>query len=206
MNRLLLNGVYHSDTLMTLLNYGIKDLSFDLRPQSKNLVTFKDLHHFLIHFPLENFFLTFGNDKVEIVKSYLDLLKDNPNYKVIIRDNNDYDFFKNLKKPFYWMFDPEADWKAILSLSTAVGVLLPLSFQNIYKNMADLWLLIEDRKLDVFIHAKNFEEARFINMIESLQVSIDLTDEIEVSYRQVDLTKLKSLKIWRMLNENSTGQ
>lgn len=205
MNRLLIHGVFHLSTLHILKNMGVRDVSFDIRPQSLNFVPTKDLK-LLIDNAFDRSFLTFADEKIETIKSYLNLLGDRPNLRLIIRDNVNYSFFRNLNEPFFWMFDPAGDWRAILSLDYAQGILLPLKFQNIYKNMADLWHLIEEKKLDVFIHTSSFEEARFINLNENVQISIDMTSEVESSYRQVDEGKLKSLMIWRKVNEDFTGQ
>lgn len=205
MKSLLIHGCYDPVTLETLKNLGIKEFSFDLRGRSPNLIPFKDLRNFVGNTNAEKIFLTFENDQKETIESSLDLLKAS-SAMLILRDKQTLEFYQSLSSPFYWVFNPEADWKNILALSWTQGVLLPLKWQGFYQKNPELWEIIEKRNSDVYLHAESFEETVFLNHSHEFKLSIDLTQEVESSYRMIDQDKLKRMKIWRRLNENSVGQ
>ena len=207
MNGLLIHGCYDLKTLETLKDNHIKKFSFDLRPRSQNLITFRDISKLLSKLSTEQIFLTFANDQKETIHSYLGLLRNEPfNFTLIFRDNQTADFYQSVNLPFYWMFDPDGDWKSILNLPNAKGVLLPLKYRSLYQGLPDLWNLIEIQNLDVFLHAETFEETLFLNLGQEIKVSIDLSPEVEASYRSIDQEKLKKMKIWRRFNENPARQ
>ena len=200
MNSLLIHGVYDSQTFMTLKDKGIREFSFDLRGRSLNLITFSELQKILKSLSTEKVFLTFENDKKETIDSYLNLLKNSAvTISLIFRDHLDVSYYKLIDQSFYWMFHPEGDWKGILSLKNCKGILLPLKFQSEYQNNPELWHLIETKELDVYLHAETFEETIFITNSQDINLSVDLSSEVEQSYRKVDQTKLTNLKIWRRL-------
>lgn len=207
MNSLLIHGCYDSKTLDTLKNLGAKELAFDLRGRSANLVPFRDLQNLLKSTTLERVFLTFENDKAETILSFLNLLKNEPiQFNLIFRDHLASEFYAKLSAPFFWMFHPEGDWKGILSLPNLKGVILPVKWQNAYQTLPEFWELIDRKHHEVYLHAENFEEALSFNLEKEIKLSLDLTSEVETSYRQVDQEKLKKMKIWRRLNENTTRQ
>lgn len=206
MNSLLVHGCYDSKTLETLKNLGTKELAFDLRGRSSNLITFKELNVLLSKLSTERVFLTFGDDRIETIKSFLNLLKNEPfTFTLIFRDHLNYEFYKELGLPFYWMFHPEGDWKSILALPNAKGVLLPIKLQTHYQRIHELWDVIDQRNLDVYLHADTFEETSFLNLGQEIKLSLDLSPEVEKSFRHVDQDKLKTMKIWRRY-ESSAGQ
>ncbi len=207
MNSLLIHGCYDSKTLDTLKNLGTKEIAFDLRGRSANLVPFKDLQKLLKLTTLERVFLTFENDRKETILSFLNLLKNEATqFNLIFRDHLAAEFYQEIALPFFWMFNPEGDWKGILSLPNVKGVILPLKWQNAYQSLPQFWELIDRKHLEVYLHAENCEEALSLNLQHDIKLSIDLTSEVESSYRSVDQEKLKKMKIWRRLNENITRQ
>lgn len=104
------------------------------------------------------------------------------------------------------MFQPESDWQQILELPKCEGVLLPLKWQSDYFQLAELWNIIERRNLKFFLHADNFSQASLLSNHLEVEVSLDLTSEVESSYRLVDQEKLRKIKFWRTHHENSAGQ
>jgi hypothetical protein len=207
MCRLLIHGVYDSTTIQTLKNLGIKSFSFDLRGKSYNLVRLRDLQTSIQQLKNEDIFLTFDDDKKETIMAFLDILKsDSAKIKIIFRSNQTSQYFEEIGQDFYWMFHPDLDWKSILSLKNAKGVILPICFQKFYQQYLGFWKLVEEKHLDVFVHADNFEQCLEMNLSSEVKMSIDLTNEVEKSYRVVDQDKLKKMKIWSKLNENSSGQ
>ena len=207
MNSLLIHGCYDSKTLDTLKDHGIKNFSFDLRGRSLNLVPFRELQNLLGKLTTERVFLTFEDDKKETITSFLNLLSNEPFvFTLILRDARDVSFYRNLGVPFYWMFNPDAEWEEILKVTELKGILLPLKYQLLYHKLPELWENIDSRNLDVFLHAETFEETMFIKLSDEIKISIDLSQEVEKSFRTVDQDKLQNMKIWRHLNENSAGQ
>ena len=207
MKRLLIHGCYDNQTLDTLKDTGVQNFAFDLRGRSTSMVPFKDLQNLLIKLNTEKVFLTFENDKKETIHSFLDLLNNQSfNFTLIFRDFREASFYHELGLPFYWMFNPEGKWEEIIELPNLKGILLPLKFQLLYHKLPELWDVIDSRNLDIFLHAETFEETSFINLSEEIKLSIDMSAEVEKSYRNVDHEKLKNLKIWRRFNESSAGQ
>jgi hypothetical protein len=204
MNSPLIHGCYDSKTLDTLRSIGVKEFSFDLRGRSTNLVTFKALLSILEKLTTEKIFLTFQDDRKEIISSFLNLLQDRPfTYTLVFRDHKEPEFYRDLGRPFYWFWNPEGDWKSILTLPNLQGIILPIKYQTHYQSLAPLWNLIDEHQLDVYLHAENFEEALFLRIDSDIKFSLDLTSEVETSYRSIDQDKLKGMKIWRKLDENS---
>jgi hypothetical protein len=207
MNSLLIHGCYDLETLETLKELKIKKFSFDLRPRSFNLVTYKDFSKLLAKLSTQQVFVTFENDKKETVLSYLSLLRNEPfTLTLIFRDCRPSSYYQEINYPFYWMFTPEGDWQSILTLPNIKGVLLPLKWQGLYQKLPELWNLIEKESLDVYLHADNFEQSLFVNVGVEIKMSVDLTHEIESGYRVVDQEKLRKMKIWRRFNENTARQ
>lgn len=207
MNSLLIHGCYDLKTLETLKKYGTKELAFDLRGRSSNLITYKDLLILLGNLTTERVFLTFGGDRKETILSYLNLLKNEPfSFTLIFRDHLDAKFYSDLGLPFYWMYHPEGDWQSIMNLPNAKGVLLPIKMQSHFQRLHQLWDFVDHRNLDVYLHAETFEETLFLNLGQEIKLSLDLSPEVEKDFRTIDQEKLKSMKIWRRLNENFAGQ
>lgn len=204
---LLINGVYDLDTFEVLRARNIQDFAFDLRGRSSNLITFKDLQTILTKMTTQKVYLTFENDKKETVLSFLNLLGTKANaVTLIFRDHLDASFYQDLNRPFYWMFSPEGDWKKILSLDKCQGTLLPVRFQTHFHKLPELWNLFDEKNLDVFLHAETFEQTVFMNLGKEIKLSLDLSPEVEKSYRNIDHEKLLNMKIWRSFDEASSGQ
>jgi len=204
MSSLLIHGCYDPITLKTLKDLKVKEFAFDLRPRSLNFIPLNMLKSLIALLSDEKIFLVFENDKEATVASVLDLLKQaGKTFYVIFRDLQDADFYHQTEIPFYWMFHPAADWKSILASKKLQGIFLPLKWQDDYQTYPELWKMIEEKHLDVFLHGENFEEALIPDVDIGLKLSIDLTPEVESQYRQVDQKKLKDMKIWRKLYESS---
>jgi hypothetical protein len=207
MNTLLIHGCYDSKTLKTLKDSGTREFAFDLRARSSQLIPYKDLKNLLKEITGERIFLSFQNDRHETVNSYLNLLKDEPfKFIPLFRDSQNAEFYKSISAPFFWMFNPEGDWNSILKLSQIRGILLPVKWQMIYQNLPSFWSLIDEKRLEVYLHVDNFEETAGLSMEDGVKLSIDLTSELEIEFRKIDQEKLKNMKIWRKIDENSAGQ
>lgn len=203
MNSLLIHGCYDPETLKTLKDLKVKEFAFDLRARSLNFIPLKTLGSLLDLLTDEKVYLVFENDTHTTITSTLDILKhEGKSFTGIFRDLQSGEFYHKLGIPFLWMFHPAGDWKSILLAEKIQGILLPLKWQDDYHKYPDLWKLIEDKHLEVYLHAENFEEALIPNVDLALNLSVDLSQEVEFQYRVIDQNKLKEMKIWRKLNEN----
>lgn len=203
MKTLLVNGCYDLTTLKNLVSLGAVEFSFDLRSTSTNLIPYHQLLILLKEIHSSQIYLTFENDKKETILSFLNLLKNWPfQFELIFRDVQPLEYYQALGEPFYWMFQPAGDWRGILNLDNLKGIFLPLKWLQDYEQMDELWRLIDVRNLQVYLHADTFSEALHLKLSDDLNLSIDLTREIEKSYRVIDQDRLKNLKFWRKLNES----
>jgi hypothetical protein len=207
MKSLLVHGCYDESTFQTLTTLGVENFAFDLRAKSTNLVTFKNLKEILSISSFQTQILVFENDTRETILSFLDLLKDTEKSFILeFRDCRESDFYTSLGQPFIWYFRPEGDWEKILSSQLCQGMILPLKYQTLYQDLPHLWNLIDEKEIPIWLHAENFSEATFFEDKKSIQPSLDLTSEIQLSYRSIDQTRLSTMKLWRKLNESSAGQ
>lgn len=207
MKGLLVHGCYDQTTFQTLTTLGVDNFAFDLRAKSLNLVTFKNLKEILSLSKFQTHTLIFEEDTRETILSFLDLLKTSGKSFVLeFRDNRNSAFYSSFGKPYLWYFRPDGDWENILASDLCEGIILPLKYQDLYRDLPHLWTVLEENEIPVWLHAENFHEAEFFENKKSIQPSLDLTSEIQVSYRNVDQTRLSTLKLWRKLNESSAGQ
>lgn len=204
MTPVLVHGCFDLQTLETLKGLGVRAFAFDLRPESLNLVTIRDLKKCLKILSTEEVFLTVGNESQATIDSVLDLLKETAlKFTLLFRGDMKANNFVAIERSFFWMFNPDAEWKKILRSPRAKGVFLPLKFQQEYHRLPELWSIIEEYNLEVFLHAESFQEGLFLNLKQGMNLSIDLSKEVEKTYRNIDQTLLRSMKIWSRLNEHT---
>ncbi len=134
MKLLLVNGIYDESTLETLVANGVVNFGFDLRAKSPNLIPFHKLNQMLLNLKDKNIFLQFENDLKTTVLSFLNLLESHQRkFNLLFRDAQDPIYYEKLQLPFYWMFDPAADYRAMLALDGIKGLFLPLNGSMIIK-------------------------------------------------------------------------
>ena len=186
MGTLVLNGIYDLDLLRTLKTPTMK-WGADLRGKSSQLVTFKDLKTVAHELQEENeMMLILEDESPETVFSFIDLIK-KENFKVPwllqFRDIRPASFYQQFQFPFSWRFNPEGDWREIISLPHLQNILLPVEFADHLTE--DFWAVVDQRNLQIYLHFNHFEEFfRFKNLNKDLSLSIDLTSEVELSYRK----------------------
>jgi len=202
MNFLLVNGIYDSTTLRTLKDLGVEYFGFDLRARSPNLIPYSQLNLCLTEIRDAKVILNFENDLSATVLSFLNLLGPHKrNFELLFRDRQPASYYENINKDFYWMFHPEGDWNSILELKTLKGLFLPLKWQMQYQNIPKLWEIVENRKLEIFIHADSFSEIGKASTLEDINLCVDLGNEVEASYRSIDQVRLSRMRIWKGKNE-----
>lgn len=203
----LVHGCYDPTTFATLQSLGIEAFAFDLRVRSANLVPYRILRDMLTSYRGEEIVLIFGEDSPSTVRSFLDLLKDTGKKLTLeFRDTQAPEYYQNLRQDFYWYFDPRGEWRRILAIPHCQGVILPLRYRELYRDLPELWAMIEDNSLSLWLHAETFAEAEFFDGTHTAPASIDLSTDVHHAYRSVDQAGLRSQKLWRKLNENSAGQ
>jgi hypothetical protein len=205
MNFLLVNGIYDETTLKTLQDLGVEYFGFDLRGRSSNLIPFTRLNLCLNQVKDAKVILSFENDLSSTVLSFINLLEPHKrNFSLLFRDHQPASYYENINKDFYWMFHPDGDWQSILQLKTLKGLFLPLKWQMQYQNIPKLWEIVENRKLEIFIHADSFSEIGKASTLEDINLSVDLGNEVESSYRSIDQARLSRMRIWKGKNETFT--
>jgi hypothetical protein len=198
MEQILVNGVYDEVTLQTLLSNGITGIGFDLRSRSSDLITFKQLKHLLANYSISKKILIFENEKAEVIHSSLDLLKQfSKSFILEFRDYLPASWYAQFNFPFYWMFNPHADWKAIVQNEMMIGILLPLEWQGHYQALPELWEVIEQRHLEIYLHANNFAEAEKLKNNVKVNISVDLTGQFLKGPRFIDQERLQQHVFWR---------
>jgi len=207
MKGLLVHGCYDQATFRTLEELGVDQFAFDLRARSTHLVTFKALNEIISGSRFSRAVLVFADDSKETVLSYLDLLKGTgKSFLLEFRDKRPAEFYESVGLPYLWYFSPDADWKSILSSPKCEGIILPLRHQSLYHNLPHLWTILEEKHVPVYLHAETFEEASFFEGKDDILASLDLSDEVQISYRNVDQLRLRTMKLWRKLNESPARQ
>jgi hypothetical protein len=198
MHEILIHGVFEEATLETLFSKGVRQIGFDLRPRSSELITFKQLKYLLGRHKFSKKILMFADEKPEVILSSLDLLKDfGRDFLLEFRDQQTAAWYRQLNYPFLWMFHPYADWEGILESDMLMGILLPLEWRSHYQALPRLWELIEQRHLDVYLHANNFAEAEELKNNNSVSLSLDLAGEFLNGPRSIDQERLSNHLLWR---------
>ncbi len=196
MKSLLVHGCYDRPTFQTLRSLGVTEFAFDLRARSSNLIPFSELRNLLPLIGVSTPVLIFENDLPTTISSFLDLLKDHPVAPLLeMRDRLPSTFYHSLHHPFLWMFHPEGEWREILRLPNCRGVLLPLKHQAHYATLPELWDLLDRNQLRIFLHAETLSEMQQLKSKSEVELSLDLTSEIELSFRRVDQERLKSIAL-----------
>jgi len=169
-----------------------------MRPQSPNLVTFGELKKILSGRVLERAILVFENEKLSTIVSAVDLLRDSgTRLELEFRDSQSSQYYELTKLPFFWVWRPEGDWRNILELSNLKGIILPTKSRSSLMD-AEFWDLLQKKSVEVYIHADSLAEAEALALDPELSLSLDLSRDIETSYRKVDLEKLRNHKLWSL--------
>lgn len=204
---LLIHGVFDAQTLKTVQQLNCQRIGFDLRAKSLNLVPFHVLKTLIPLFTWHKNYLIFENDKDSTVASFLSLLGEDKNkFELEFRDSLPVTFYDSFDHPFSWFFHPEGDWQNILRSPRLKAIILPVKYQGLYKNMPKLWDVVGQRNLQVILHADSFKELELYVREKNLTLSVDLGNEMEMGFRQIDHSRLFNLRLWRMNNEITIGQ
>lgn len=203
MKSLLVHGCYDQQTFQTLNSLGVRQFGFDLRPRSSQLIRMEDLKLILNGLITEEVVLIFENDLPATIFSVLDLLKEFPHKFILeFRDALGSEIYRQIDHDFYWVFQPDVDWKSILSLPRAKGVLLPTGLQEHYQR-SELWRFFDEKNLRIILQTKGLEEASVLALTPGVELGVDLDAEWESEYRKVDQERLRKNKLWSYLNEGS---
>lgn len=196
MDSIIVHGCYDQDTFTTLRHLGIKKLGFDLRVTSTQFIKTRDLSYFMDQLHEEKAYFIFEDETPAVIDSYLDILKKHED-KIILefRDNKNYRYYHSLQRDFVWMFRLDSDWRGILSCKNLKGVILPLEHKEFYRQSLELWNMIEEFQIEVYLHSKISSELRS-HQEHGILMSYDLGAEVENSYRSINQQNLKNLKIW----------
>lgn len=204
---LLIHGVFDAQTLKTLQALNVPRIGFDLRGKSLNLIPFHVLKSLIPQFKSAQCYLTFENDRASTVQSFLDLLGDDKNkFELEFRDQRPADFYASINHAFSWFFHPEGDWQSIIQLPLLKTVVLPVKYQDHYQNLPKLWHTVQERNLQVILHVDSFSDLELYVREKNLTLSVDLSKDMEIGFRQIDQSRLMNLSIWRTKYEIASGQ
>ena len=204
---LLIHGVFDAQTLKTLHSLNVSRIGFDLRGKSLNLIPFHVLKSLIPNLKLQQHYLTFENDKLETVLSFLNLLGEDKNkFYLEFRDQMPASYYASINHPFVWFFHPEADWQNILHLPLVRGIILPVKFQSYYQGLPKFWHMVQELNIPVILHVDSFSDLELYVREKNLTLSVDLGRELESGFRKIDQARLQNLSIWRNLNETFAGQ
>jgi hypothetical protein len=196
MKSIIVHGCYDQETFSTLKHLGIKKLGFDLRVRSAQFIKTRDLTMIMNQLQEEEAFFVFEDESLPVIESYLDIMKGfSSKITLELRDNKNFRFYQSLKRDFLWMFRADGDWRNILSCQNLKGVILPLEHKEFYHSSSELWTMIDELGLEVYLHSKNTSELLSYEVPE-IFMSYDLGSDVETSYRSVNQQNLKNLKIW----------
>ncbi|GEM_PF-1690606 len=215
MGSLILNGVYDLNLLNASRAPDVK-WGADFRGRSPQFITFaqfKQIAHTL--FETDKIMVIFEEETYQTVISFIDLIKKEnlrAQWCLQFRDKQTAAYYQSFQFPFSWVFKPNSDWREILSLEKLESLILPVEFSEYYTD--DFWEVVDRRGLEVYLHFHNFQEFfKFKNINSGVSLSVDLTQEIELSYRRPNQilyqSYLKSLNEGRAIgvnNESFTGQ
>lgn len=198
MNSLLVHGCFDVETAKILDQIGAKEIALDLRGKSLNLVTYEELKNILSHLKDHRLFLKFQDESEEMIRSYLNLLRSyNKKFTLIFSS-----FPRETGEKFFWFYSKELDYKTILNDKNILGVILPLSEKESFIDDHGFWNLIDERKLDTYLHGDEEALEPFYGR-SGVKLSFELSAGLQESYRKVDVDSLQKKKIWRILNENT---
>lgn len=197
MNSLLVHGCFDRETAGILKQLGVKEIVFDLRGKSLNLITYEELKNILLILKEHKLYLKFQDESETMIRSYLDLLKDYQIQFTLIFTGVP----KEVDERFYWFYSKELDYKAILNKKNILGVILPIKEKESFKSDHEFWELVDQKKLDVYLHGEEDELETYFGT-EGMKLSFDLDSGSEEGYRKVDMDSMQKKKIWRILNEN----
>lgn len=204
---LLIHGVFDAQTLKTLQALGVPRIGFDLRGKSLNLIPFHVLKSLIPQFKMGQCYLTFENDRASTIRSFLDLLGDDKNkFELEFRDQQSAEYYASIDHAFSWFFHPEGDWQSIIQLPQLKTVVLPVKHQSYYENLHSFWHTIQERNLQVILHVDSFSDLELYVREKNLTLSVDLSKDMEIGFRQIDQSRLMNLSIWRWKYETAAGQ
>jgi hypothetical protein len=198
MKSLLVHGCYDLETFRILKAIGVRNFGFDMRPLSPNLVTFSELKKILNEKGIERGTLVFENEKLSTIASSVDILKEfGASLDLEFRDSQSSQYYSLTGLPFSWVWRPEGDWRNILELPNLNGIILPTRSRSTLLNV-EFWETLQQKEIEVFIHADSFGEAQKLAQDPELCLSLDLGAEFETSYRKIDHNKLRNHKLWSL--------
>lgn len=207
MGTLILNGVYDLNLLQQERSPDVK-WGMDFRARSPQFISFESFKNFSQQLSeKEKMMIIFEEELASTVFSFVDLIKkENPKAQWCLqfRDHRPVSYYQQFETPFSWKFNHQAEWKEILGLQNLESLLLPVSEAAYLTD--DFWQRIDARGLDVHLHFDSFQDLfKFKNLNSGLTISIDLTNDVETSYRHPNLIMihnyLRSLNEKRKLGE-----
>ncbi len=207
MSSLILNGIYDLNLIKALQAPGVL-WGMDFRAQSLQFLPFHQFQNFVKSIsPLDEVVITFADEKIETIHSFINLFE-NENIKakwsLCFRDSKEVSYYQQINSSFSWFFSEQSDWKEMMGLPKLNRIIIPISVATHLPS--EFWDLADGRGLEVVLHFNSFQELfSFKNINRDVCISVDLTSEVEHSYRRPNLlliqTYLRALDDRKKLGE-----
>lgn len=215
MSSLFLNGVYDLNLIKSIKASGVQ-WGVDFRARSSQFLPFHQFKEIVQHLsPVDLILIHFEEEKLETMLSFINLIQAEnikSRWNLVFRDNRPAHFYQQLNCHFSWFYHASSDWREILTLDKLDRVIVPVVVAGELSD--DFWDIVENRNLEVVLHFYSFQELfSFKNINRDVSLSVDLTAEVESSYRrpnhiliQTYLRSLEERKKLGEINESPAGQ
>ena len=205
--RLRINGIYDHTTLKLLRDLNVDDFGFDFRARSYNFLqqyVFLDLlkKHY---YPGHQLFLHYSQEANFVIQKMLtDLKEELPevgSFFLEFSDQQENSFYEQFNTDFHWHYQDEHSLEIVLHSPRLKGVVIDYRtveflhaqdlFYQFYSNV--LQEKIQSRGIEVGL-ALAWDADVFPSLYEFANfdyIIYTIDDKIEISYRNVDLLRLK---------------
>ena len=217
--KLKLSGVYNHDIIQSARPFGLKSISFDLRPKSFNF-TQKHIIEGLINqnSELESFNLMFSGQPVDTGLELLEQLSqkvsiEKKRLKIELYSSDLNEVLSYLdKSPFkvIWHFTPQANYRKVLTNSHLEGVILSQSYLEGLVKSGELYSFLGELKglnpkLKFYLKLDWDEEflGSYLDFFAWEGVDFEISSKVEHDYRVLDSSLIiNHLKHFSLLFEN----
>jgi hypothetical protein len=202
-----IHGIYDSRTLKSIQNENIRDFSFDFSPRSFNFIqehVFLDLLKNTLN-ENDNIYLTFDHESDYMISK---LLKDIKNFRPLLK--NVFLIFKNINAlekvtsevPFFIHYDHQLK-SSIVNSPNCRGVLIDFfiieeaflnnSVNKFYSNFLIRFntFINENKSLILKVSWSDHLISSVLDIIDINFIYIELNNEVEICYRNIDLKKVQ---------------
>ncbi|MCT4643064.1 MAG: hypothetical protein N4A33_12305 [Bacteriovoracaceae bacterium] len=201
-----IGGVYDSGTILALKGLGISHFKFDLRPTSINFTQIK-LVEALISKDIEHtdsIYLSFDRDnEVTIAQTVLQLehcLSGSRFALEFYNCNRGVEFYEQFDLPYILHIDHTFKPETLSFYTNCIGISLANRSLEQLKNFSNIHLYLKEiinnksqrAFFEVFLNWKESLDVTILDFYGVNQFSFDIDQDVESSFRKVNMTNLKT--------------